>query len=73
MKLCLQTVLIKPEELEAHGIPVQKVVQHPGDFIINFPGQLSMLCCAALHRYLRQWGKSVSKALLICFSCCLPV
>lgn len=40
VKLCLQTVLIKPEELEAHGIPVQKVVQHPGDFIINFPGQL---------------------------------
>ena len=34
----LQTVLIKPEELAAQGITVQKVVQHPGDFIINFPG-----------------------------------
>jgi len=36
----LQTVLIKPETLEAAGIAVQKVVQHPGDFIINFPGKL---------------------------------
>ena len=36
----LQTVLIKPEELRANGIEVHKVVQHPGDFIINFPGEL---------------------------------
>lgn len=33
-----KTVLIKPDTLEAAGIAVQKVVQHPGDFIINFPG-----------------------------------
>ncbi|DBA78911.1 TPA: hypothetical protein ACH3X1_008792 [Trebouxia sp. C0004] len=33
-----KTVLIKPDTLEAAGITVQKVVQHPGDFIINFPG-----------------------------------
>ena len=37
--MMLQTVLIKPEVLEASNIPVQKGVQHPGDFIINFPGQ----------------------------------
>ena len=43
----LQTVLIKPEELAAHGITVQKVVQHPGDFIINFPGW--NLC--SMHQY----------------------
>ena len=38
----LQTVLIKPEELQANGITVHKVVQHPGDFIINFPGELCL-------------------------------
>ena len=38
----MQTVLIKPEELQANGITVHKVVQHPGDFIINFPGEFCL-------------------------------
>ena len=37
-------MLIKPEELQANGITVQKVVQHPGDFIINFPGKHLHVC-----------------------------
>ncbi|KAL3150355.1 hypothetical protein ABBQ32_000197 [Trebouxia sp. C0010 RCD-2024] len=33
-----KTIMIKPEVLVENHIPVQKVVQYPGDFIINFPG-----------------------------------
>lgn len=49
----LQTVLIKPDILEANGIRVHRVVQHPGDFIVNFPGKQNSLCsmrlCRPLH------------------------
>ena len=41
LQVVLQTTMIKPEVLRAAGITVHKVVQHPGDFIINFPGHLS--------------------------------
>lgn len=45
----LQHVLMKPEVIEAAGIKVHRVVQHPGDFIINFPGEDAI--CNFLLRY----------------------
>lgn len=48
--LSVQTIMIKPEVLVENHIPVQKVVQYPGDFIINFPGKpLCLAHCLATY------------------------
>ena len=34
----MQEILISPELLRLHNIPVVKLVQYPGEFVINYPG-----------------------------------
>ena len=36
--LWLQELLVSPHLLVQHSIPVVRVVQYPGEFIINYPG-----------------------------------
>ena len=35
--------MVSPELLRLHSIPVVKVTQYPGEFIINYPGAPSIL------------------------------
>ena len=35
---CAQELLVSPHLLVQHSIPVVRVVQYPGEFIINYPG-----------------------------------
>lgn len=34
-----QETLVSPHVLQANSIPFNRVVQEPGEFIINFPGE----------------------------------
>lgn len=41
-----QELLVSPHLLVQHSIPVVRVVQYPGEFIINYPGELRARCGA---------------------------
>lgn len=52
LRLGLQELLVSPHLLVQHSIPVVRVVQYPGEFIINYPG--GCLCRTASRWSLRQ-------------------
>lgn len=37
--LPVQELLISPTQLAALGVPVRRLVQYPGEFVINYPGE----------------------------------
>ena len=42
----LQELLVSPYLLERENIPVVRMVQHPGEFVINLPGVPHMILAA---------------------------
>ncbi len=52
LRLGLQELLVSPHLLVQHSIPVVRVVQYPGEFIINYPGGCP--CGTALRWSFRQ-------------------
>lgn len=36
--LPLQELVVSPSLLQAHNIPVVRVEQHPGEFVVTYPG-----------------------------------
>ena len=41
----VQETLVSPHVLQANSIPFNRIVQEPGEFIINFPGEREEPVC----------------------------
>ena len=42
----MQELLVSPYLLERENIPVVRMVQHPGEFVINLPGALESMAAS---------------------------